>query len=227
VHGGGWMIGDKATPGVVRSKVAHWVPQGIALASVNYRTFPAAEPLQQVDDTRQAIDTLLARAAGLNLDAGAVYLLGHSSGAWLAAMLEARRTRGAEAPWRALVLMDTASYDLVGLMQGPHRPFMDRLFGADPSHWAACSPWHQLQATPRPMLLVCSSARDDATTQAEALRGRVQALGGQAELLTGDWGHAEINRGVGHDKALTAGIDRFLAGQGLALTAGPGVTPPG
>jgi len=227
VHGGGWMIGDKASPGVVRAKVAHWVPRGVALASVNYRTFPAGEPLQQVDDTWQAIDAVLARTAALNLDAGAVYLLGHSSGAWLAAMLEARRTAGTEAPWRALVLMDTASYDLVAQMQAPHRPFMDRLFGRDPAHWAACSPLHQMRAVPRPMLLVCSSARDDSSAQAEALRVRVQSLGGQAELLAGDWGHAEINRGVGQDEALTAGIDRFLSGQGLLLSGGPGVTPSG
>jgi len=215
VHGGGWMIGDKAAPAVVRAKVAHWVPRGVALASINYRTFPDAEPLQQVDDAAQAIDALLGHAARLNLDRSAVFLLGHSSGAWLAAMLEARRTTGGSGPWRALVLMDTASYDLVGLMQGPHRPFMDRLFGRDPAHWAACSPWHQMGATPRPMLLVHSSMRDDATAQALSMAERARSLGGKADVLGGDWGHAEINRSVGQDEALTAGIDDFLTRHGL------------
>ena len=37
VHGGAWMLGDKANTGVVASKVAYWLPKGYIVASMNYR----------------------------------------------------------------------------------------------------------------------------------------------------------------------------------------------
>jgi acetyl esterase/lipase len=37
VHGGAWMIGDKAASGFVSNKVAHWLPKGYIIVSSNYR----------------------------------------------------------------------------------------------------------------------------------------------------------------------------------------------
>ncbi|HEX5489166.1 MAG TPA: hypothetical protein VFX04_08510 [Rhodanobacteraceae bacterium] len=46
VHGGGWRRGDKSARGVVQNKVAHWVPRGIIVVSVDYPLLPTP-PIDQ------------------------------------------------------------------------------------------------------------------------------------------------------------------------------------
>uniref|UniRef100_UPI0039B64623 alpha/beta hydrolase n=1 Tax=Vibrio vulnificus TaxID=672 RepID=UPI0039B64623 len=50
VHGGGWRRGDKAHGRVVDNKVAHWLPAGAIVVSVNYRMLPEADVPTQRDD---------------------------------------------------------------------------------------------------------------------------------------------------------------------------------
>ncbi len=47
VHGGGWRRGDKSAAGVVRNKVARWVPRGFVVISTNYPLLPETPPLEQ------------------------------------------------------------------------------------------------------------------------------------------------------------------------------------
>ena len=81
VHGGGWAIGDKANPGVVAAKVAHWLPAGVVVVSVNYRLLPHAGVLQQADDVARAIAFVQKRAAVWQADPARLVVVGHSAGA--------------------------------------------------------------------------------------------------------------------------------------------------
>lgn len=215
VHGGGWRRGDKAMPGMVDHKLAHWVPRGWAFAAMNYRLWPEVDVLAQCDDVAQALAWLQRQAPALGLDARRLSLLGHSAGAQLAALLVASPARVAAAgatPWHATVVVDTAALDMVAVMQRPHYRFYDPVFGTDPGHWAAASATRQLQGPPvTPVLLVHGAARADAQAAAEAFAQRARALGGQARVLALPLGHLELNAALGRPGPYTEAVDAFLA----------------
>ena len=218
VHGGAWSIGDKANPGVVAAKVAHWLPAGIVVASVNYRMLPLAGPLQQAGDVARAIALVQKRAASWQADPARLVVVGHSTGAHLAALLAAdpalRETDGA-APWLATILLDSAALDAVELMRAPHRPLYDRVFGADEAGWPELSPLHRLRARPAPLLLVHSDRRPDSGGASHRFAAAVVALGGRAEVHEVSLAHAEINTQLGLGNAYTERVDAFLKWVGV------------
>ncbi|WP_232834525.1 alpha/beta hydrolase [Rhodoferax ferrireducens] len=64
VHGGAWMVGNKAMPKVVENKVAWWVKQkGYIFVSVGYRLSPQVDPLVQARDVAGALAKTQALAA--------------------------------------------------------------------------------------------------------------------------------------------------------------------
>jgi arylformamidase len=214
VHGGGWQRGDKGMARLVQHKLAHWVPRGWVVASVDYRLQPEADPLVQAGDVALALAHLQQHAAVWRRDPARCVLMGHSAGAHLVALLAADATlataQGAS-PWRATVAIDSGAYDVPALMQGRHLPLFDQAFGDDPAQWRVASPLHRLSTAPAaPVLLVCSGRRAESGASARAFAERVMALGGQAELLAVDWGHLQINEQLGLDPAYTAAVDAFL-----------------
>lgn len=227
VHGGGWRRGDKAAAPVVEHKLRHWVARGWALVSVDYRMPPDATPRGQADDVARALAWVQREAEGWGADPRQVVLFGHSAGAHLAALVAVDRALAAAhgaVPWPATVLADSAALDVEALMRGRHLPLHDEAFGADPSAWAAMSPWHQLQAAPTGALLLVSSARRaDSTDAAEAFAARVRELGGDAECLAVDLGHLALNGELGRDPDYTAAVDDFLRRAGV----GGGENPAG
>lgn len=213
VHGGGWANGDKDNPGVAANKVAHWLPQGYALVSVNYRMLPQAAPLQQARDVAQAVARLQALAPGWNADASRLVLMGHSAGAHLVALLNLSPTLLAQAGARAplgTVALDSAAMDVVQVMQARHLPLYDRAFGSDRSAWTAASPYHAMGASAPPLLAVCSSRRTDACAQARHLAAKASARRIRVEVLPQDLSHAQINRELGLASAYTAAVDAFV-----------------
>ena len=218
VHGGAWAIGDKSHPGVAAAKVAHWLPSGIAVASVNYRLLPLAGVLEQAGDVARSIAFLQRRAADWQLDPARMVLLGHSTGAHLAALLAADPALASAAgasPWRATILLDSAALDAVELMKAPHLPLYDPAFGSEPSEWPAFSPLHRLNARPSPILVVHSNRRRDATGAARRFAAAVQARGGRAEVHEAALSHMELNAQLGLDNAYTERVDAFLRSVGV------------
>ena len=218
VHGGAWALGDKAGAAVVGHKVAHWLPMGVIVVSVNYRLLPRAEPLEQAGDVARALAFVQGRAAAWGADASRVVLMGHSTGAHLAALLAADdelAKRGGVKPWLATVLLDSAALDVVRLMQGPHRRFHDRAFGPVPEHWAQASPLHRLRGRPMPVLLVHSTERQDSQEQARQFAEAVEQRGGRAEVLALPLSHLDINAQLGDDSAYTVTVDAFLRSVGV------------
>jgi acetyl esterase/lipase len=213
VHGGGWANGDKDNPGVAANKVAHWLPQGYALVSVNYRLLPQATPLQQAGDVALAVAKVQALAAGWGADGARMVLMGHSAGAHLVALLDLSPTllaqAGAHAPL-ATVALDSAAMDVEQVMQARHLPLYDRAFGSQRSDWIAASPYHQMGTAAPPLLTVCSSRRADACAQARHLADKAAARRIRVEVLPQDRSHAEINHDLGLPSAYTDAVDAFL-----------------
>ncbi len=213
VHGGAWALGDKAQPEFIDAKVRHWVPRGWVVVSVDYRLLPLAGPLEQADDVAQALAVVQRRVERWGGDGARVWLLGHSTGAHLAALVLADPAIGQPfglAPLQGAVLVDSAALDVVQVMEGEPLPLHERAFGRDPARWREASPWHRLRAVPPPLLLPCSSQRPASVLQNERFAARAREFGAQASVLPLPLGHAQLNLQLGLPGALTEAVDDFL-----------------
>ena len=86
IHGGYWRAMDKD---VHAFPARSFVPDGIALASINYTLAPAADMDQIVRECRTAVAWCARNAADLNIDADRIHVSGHSAGGHLTAMMMA------------------------------------------------------------------------------------------------------------------------------------------
>ncbi|MFO1270166.1 MAG: alpha/beta hydrolase [Rubrivivax sp.] len=217
VHGGAWALGDKAQPEFIEAKVRHWVPRGWVVVAVDYRLLPVAGPLQQAEDVAQAVAVVQRRVERWGGDGERVWLLGHSTGAHLVALVLADASIGRPfgmARPQGAVLVDSAALDVVQVMEGEPLPLHERAFGRDPEGWRAASPWHRLQAPPPPLLMPCSSLRPASVLQNEHFADRVRGLGGTASVMPLPLSHAQLNQQLGTPGDLTAAVDAFLANPG-------------
>ena len=206
VHGGAWKIGDKHHHAVVSGKTAHWNARGFVVVSANYRL--NVPPDQQAADIKAAIDEIRRQAPSWHADATRLAVMGHSAGAHLIALLYARL--GDQLDWRGAILLDSAALDVPAIMSKNPARFYRQAFGSDPRRWQALSPLHQLRQPPVPLLAVCSTHRRASCEQAKSFVARIQALGGQAQLLPQPLSHRQINDSLGTDPAYTMAVDRFI-----------------
>ena len=218
VHGGAWMIGDKGASAFVSNKVAHWLPKGYILVSSNYRMSRQPNPLDQADDIARALAFVQAKAPSWGGDPTRVLLLGHSAGAHLVSLLAADPrivTSKGGTPWLGTIVLDSAAYDLVEIMQRKHPRIYDRAFGKDPAFWADSSPYRRLTAAPAPMFLVCSTRRSDACPPAQTFASKATELGGKVTVLPVDMKHGELNKELGLPSDYTATVEGFMRTLGL------------
>lgn len=218
VHGGAWAIGDKDMGRVVDNKVAHWLPKGVIFVTTNYRMVPDADPLTQADDVAKALALVQAKAASWGGDPARVVLMGHSAGAHLVALLTADPSiaagQGAKL-WLGTLVLDSGALDVGQIMRRAHYRFYDRAFGADQSYWDKASPTLRLTGKPQPLLVVCSTKRDDSCPPSADFVTKATALGGRASLLRVALTHREINENVGLPGDYTKAVDTFLRSLGV------------
>lgn len=214
VHGGGWRHGDKAMGRVVQEKVNRWVPKGFILISINYRMLPDAPVAVQERDVQAALMAAQQRAGTWGGDPSRFILMGHSAGAHLVALLNARAPQALREgawPWLGTVSLDSAMMNVPARMLAPHLPLYDDAFGTDPAYWVAMSPFHQWTAGAPPMQMVCSAQRaDDPCQQSDAMARHVRNQGGRAEVLPQDLDHGEINAQLGLDSDYTRAVEVFM-----------------
>lgn len=215
VHGGGWRIGDKGLASVVDNKADYWLAKGFIFISVNNRLLPEADPIRQAEDVALAVATAQKRAEEWGGNAANFVLMGHSAGAHLVALLAADPERvyavGGR-PWRGTVMLDSAALNVQDIMSHPHFPLYDKAFGDDPAYWRSVSPFYQVSDEATPMLLVCSTRRQDSCEQSELFAGKVQRQGGHATVQPEDLSHREINVTLGLPGAYTDAVDAFIEG---------------
>jgi len=226
VHGGYWSRGDKNGEGIVRRKVARWLPQGWVFVSTNYRLSPQADPLVQAQDVARALAYAQSNAAAWGADATKFVVMGHSAGAHLVNLLAVKPAMAFELgakPWLGTVLLDSAAFDVVGILRAKNHPrFFDEVFGADPALWEAASPLRQLSAQSTPMLVVCSTQRrDQPCIQAEAFAAKAKAMQVRVEVLQQDLSHSKVNNRLGLPGVLTDTVEAFITSLDPALTFTP------
>lgn len=214
VHGGGWRRGDKAARAVVENKVARWMPKGFIFISVNYRLLPGTAPLEQAEDVARALAAAQAKAAAWGGDPAKFILMGHSAGAHLVALLTASPRIAPELgakPWLGTVALDSATLDVVQIMNARHFPLHDRAFGTNAAYWKSVSPYHQLATPAVPLLAVCSTQRNDSCPQADRFVGKATSLGIRSQVLGQNLSHKDINQQLGQSGAYTEAVESFMA----------------
>lgn len=214
IHGGGWRIGDKQNGAAGREKAAFFNAQGYAYASVNYRLSPNVQHPAHVEDVAAALAWLSDNAAAPGFDRGfdpnRIYIMGHSAGAHLAALVavDPRFLGRYGKPLsiiKGVILLDGAGYDVT--RQAPaviaRGGFLGDMyagaFGSDPAGWRDASPTLQIERGRgiAPFLIVHAS-RPDSTSQSRMLAARLREVGVDARLFEArGYSHAQVNRRIG------------------------------
>ena len=216
VHGGGWTAGSKAM--MKPALPLHYARLGYAVAAVNYRLVPATDVEGQLADLAGALALLSQKARDLGLDRGHVVLIGHSSGAQLAAMLatDPRWLGSRFGSIGAVVLLDGAGVDVPGIMAAgaDHSPFYAAAFGGDLARQRRLSPRDHAAApnAPRWLMLYDVAHNKAAGYFARRFADALSAAGDTARVIgVSDTTHMRLleNLGVDGDPA-TALVDRFL-----------------
>jgi arylformamidase len=222
VHGGGWKRGDKGNA-TGQFKAPHYLGQGYAFASINYRLVPDATVEQQAADVASAVALLRRDARRLGIDASRIVLMGHSAGAHLVALVgtDPQYLRKAGLDVSALsgvIPLDGAAYDVPAQMNDGARVMGDtyaQAFGTDPSRQKALSPYWHATSPNAPAFLILHVERDDGARQSAALADALRKNGTSVKLQgfegKGLRGHMEINRKLGEpDYPATSVVDAWL-----------------
>lgn len=195
IHGGGWSMGDKS---MVHSLPDYAQRHGLTFASIGYRLVPQVTPREQAQDVAAAIAGLKRSHPGRPL-----FLMGHSAGAHLAALVGADPTylagQGLQpSDLAGVILLDGAGYDATG---DRGAGFAGRLLGslyaeAFGDQAADLSPTLLIRpgvAYP-PYLIFHIASRQDSRGQSEALAAALIRAGGRAEVVVApDDSHRDIN----------------------------------
>jgi acetyl esterase/lipase len=219
VHGGGWSGGDH---GSVGAKAAYFTARGFIFVSVNYRLAPAVRPAEQAADVAEAVAWIKENIATYSGNSARLFLLGHSAGAHLSALIATDETylRGVGlglAAIRGVILLDSAAYDVEQLMRSPEgqtetfRP----IFGTDPAAWRPVSPRAHVapgKGIP-PHLILLATAQGQRRPAAEGLAAALRGAGVYAQLAdaTAFSDHGSINEKLGYaGDTPTAAVQAFL-----------------
>jgi arylformamidase len=222
VHGGGWKRGDKNNA-TGQSKAPHYLGQGYAFASINYRLVPDATVEQQATDVAASVAYLRRNAQKLGIDPKRIVLMGHSAGAHLSALVgtDPQYLRGAGLDVSALsgvIPLDGAAYDVPAQMAEGTRFMGDtykQAFGADLARQKALSPYWNAASPNSPAFLILHVERADGARQSAALAEALGKNGARVKLQgfegKGLRGHMEINRKLGEvDYPATPVVDAWL-----------------
>jgi len=155
-HGGRWSSGDKADYRFVGAALAEL---GYVAVLPNYRHYPEVKMPGFMDDAARAALWAAAHAGEFDADAARLYLMGHSAGAHLAALvaLDPRYFARAEqaAPPIAGVIGLSGPYDFLPLLEEDVRD----MFGPPPNY-PDSQPINFVRTGAPPMLLMHGS-RDE------------------------------------------------------------------
>lgn len=221
IHGGGWTKGDKAHVGL---KPRAFGGKGYVLVSVNYRLLPAVTVRDQAEDIARALAWVHRHAREYGGNPEQVFLMGHSAGAHLAALVatDDRYLKGAGLGLDAVkgvILLDGAAYD-VGQRMRVTPPAMrkaaEAVFGTDEASWAAASPVQHVGRGKgiAPFLILHVADRDLSRAQSALLARTLEAAGVAARVVpAAGKTHGSLNQDLGKDQdEPTRVVFEFLEG---------------
>ena len=191
-YGGSWQGGRKETYRFVGKALAR---RGIVTVIADYRVYPEVAYPAFIEDGAQAVRWTAREIAGHGGDPGRIFVMGHSAGAHIAAMLALDGRWLAAGPGRPPVIAG-----LIGL-SGPYDflpirdPVLIRAFGG--ANRAETQPIRHVPVRPPPALLITGTAdRLVDPGNSARLAARLEERGGKVRLVR--------YRFVGHVLAVAA-----------------------
>ena len=192
LHGGSWQVGDKS--GARRSPMRDFfLGKGWIFASINYRLTPEGRHPANAKDVARAIAWIHDSIAEFGGSPEGLYLMGHSAGGHLAAIVTTndrflKATGKSPAILNAVLLLDPAVLDVPKMLNRLSRNLSNPYtinFGTDPDQWIDASPFHHIQKDTSlpPVILLLAYGQSGKVDQALATSGALREIGVRAELI--------------------------------------------
>ncbi len=203
VHGGAWSFGDKSG---VNSLPAFAERHGLLFASIGYRLSPQVDAGGSAQDVADAVSWMLQNGARFGGDPRRLYLMGHSAGAQLVALVGVDPIylgahRHAPADLAGVIPVDGAGYDASAqLDELKNHPMLRYAYvRAFKEKAAELSPTRRVaKGRAYPPFLLFYTDREGARIRAEELAGRLNGAGGRAAVyLAKGKTHMQVNRDMG------------------------------
>jgi acetyl esterase/lipase len=227
IHGGGWQTGDKKD---MQIKPKAFVERGFVFVSINYRLLPAVDMGEIIRDVAKALRWTHDHAADFGGDPKRIFVMGHSAGAQLAALVctDDRYLKAEKLTLefvKGCVPVDGDTYDVPAIIATaearwkahglPPAKFGHReKFGNDPakhSDFSAVTHLARGKGIP-PFLILHVAGHPDVTAQAQRL-GNVLKEAGVPVTVFGarETTHTKINADLGKpDDPATKALFEFL-----------------
>lgn len=231
IHGGGWQTGDKSQ---VKHKPQAFVDRGFVFVSTNYRLLPNVEMETIFRDVAKSLGWVHKHVAEYGGDPKRIFVMGHSAGAQLAALIciDDRYLKAEGVPFEVLkgcVPVDGDTYDVPAIIETaetrrrvhgqPQAKFGHReKFGNDPQKhrdYSAVTHVAKDKGIP-PFLILYVADHPDNTAQAQRLAAVLKESGVPVTLFGGqETNHNRLNDNLGTpddpaSKALFEFVDSAL-----------------
>ena len=227
IHGGGWQTGDKTS---VQQKPQAFTERGFVFVSTNHRFVTKVAMGEVVRDVAQAVGWVYRNIARHGGDPRRIFIMGHSSGAQLAALVatDDRYLREVGVPFSALrgcVAVDGDTYDIPAIIATaelrqtvhglPLPEFGHRVkFGNDPRlhiDFSAVAHIAKGKGIP-PFLVLHIAGQPDVTAQARRLGAALKTAEIPVTIFAANEStHNRINADLGKsDDPATIELFRFL-----------------
>lgn len=213
IHGGGWQAGDKSE---VQLKPQAFVDQGFVFVSTNYRLLPNVEMGTIIRDIAKSMGWVYEHVAEYGGDPKRIFVMGHSAGAQLAAIVctDDRYLKEVGVPFSVLkgcVPVDGDTYDVPAIITTaetrrqvhgqPQAKFGHReKFGNDPAKhidFSAVTHIAKDKGIP-PFLILYVSSHPDTSAQADRLASALKGAEVPAKLHGAkDSTHSKVNEDIG------------------------------
>jgi arylformamidase len=228
IHGGGWQAGDKSQ---VQEKPKAFLERGFVFVATNYRLLPKVEMETIFRDVAKALGWVHTNISAHGGDPGRIFVMGHSAGAQLAALLciDERYLKAEGVPLAAIqgcVPVDGDTYDVPAIIETaetrlrvhgeppPKNGHRQKFGNAPEKHRDYSAVTHVAKGKGIPPFLILYVA-DHPDTSAQARR-LTSVLKG-AEIPAAAFGARETNHSKLNEALGTAGdpatkaLDDFLA----------------
>ncbi|GAB3942824.1 hypothetical protein GCM10028805_08040 [Spirosoma harenae] len=158
IHGGSWDSGSKNLYSFIGRRLAK---QGVVAVLINYRFAPSVEVPDMATDCASALKWVTEHIPEYGGDPARIYLMGHSAGGGLAALLATDNQLlakvGLTQKWiKGLILDDPAGLDMFDYLTKMEYPNDEQYlipFGKQPEIWRSVSALYFVDDTTPPMLI--------------------------------------------------------------------------
>jgi acetyl esterase/lipase len=205
IHGGGWRRGDKAN---VQRKPQAFVDSGYVFVSTNYRFVPNVTIKEMMGDIAKAIRWVHDHAGEYGGDPNSVFVMGHSAGAHLAALV-CTDDRYLKAEGLSLGIIkgcmpvDVSVYDIPRRIKDggstPPATFTQVFGDAEASHRELSPVTHIAKGKHIPPFLILHVAdRPETRAQSQWLADKLKDAGVHAQVVAAEGTtHGTINSNLG------------------------------